>query len=114
MERHASIEPRPGGCFCEALPLEAGAVQHAMVVLVIPFKTLRLVGALGPLQESGPSGTLTFELAERVGVTETTMTYAVGGYRQGGLQELAPVVDTVLAAQLRRLKSFVEKGIPTP
>jgi hypothetical protein len=72
------------------------------------------VGALGPLQESGVSGSLSFDLAERVGGTDLTMTYSVGGYRPGGLETLAPIVDTVLATQLRRLKSFVEKGVPMP
>lgn len=112
--QNLSIALQPGGCFCERLPPLPGGVQHAMVVLVMPYKTLRLVGALGPLQESGVSGSLTFELAERVGGTDVTMTYSVGGYRQGGLEALAPIVDTVLATQLRRLKSFVEKGVPTP
>jgi hypothetical protein len=110
-----SIALQPGGCFCERLPpLPLGGVQHATVVLVIPNKTLRLVGALGPLQESAVSGSLTFDLAERAGGTDVTMTYAVGGYRPGGLDTLAPVVDSVLAAQLRRFKGFVEKGVPTP
>lgn len=108
-----SIDLRPGGCFCERLVPEGG-VQHSMVVLVIPNKTVRLSGGLGPLQEAGISGSLTFTLAERIGGTETTMSYSVGGYRQGGLEALAPVVDSVLGGQLRRLKSFVEKGRPTP
>ena len=42
------------------------------------------------------------------------MTYSVGGYRQGGLESLAPLVDSVLGAQLARLKNFAEKGVPTP
>jgi uncharacterized protein YndB with AHSA1/START domain len=108
-----SIDPRPGGCFCEKLA-QQGAVQHAMVVLAIPPKTLRLAGAIGPLQESGVAGSLTFDLAEREGATDVTMTYSVGGYRQGGLQTLAPLVDTVLSTQLSRLKNFVEKGSPAP
>jgi uncharacterized protein YndB with AHSA1/START domain len=108
-----SIDPRPGGCFCEKLA-QQGAVQHGMVVLAIPAKTLRLAGAIGPLQESGVAGSLTLELAEREGATDVAMTYSVGGYRQGGLQALAPLVDTVLGTQLRRLKDFVEKGTPAP
>jgi uncharacterized protein YndB with AHSA1/START domain len=111
--KNLSIEARPGGCFCERLP-DQGGVQHAMVVLVIPGKTLRLVGALGPLQQSGIQGSLTWDLADREGSTEATLTYSVGGYRQGGLQALAPLVDSVLAAQLRRLKNFLEKGTPAP
>jgi uncharacterized protein YndB with AHSA1/START domain len=111
--RNLWIDARPGGCFCERLP-DQGGVQHAMVVLVIPGKTLRLVGGLGPLQDSGLQGSLTFDLADREGGTDVTLTYSVGGYRQGGLQALAPIVDSVLGGQLRRLKSFAEKGTPTP
>ena len=48
-----SIDPRPGGCFCERGMPKQGGVQHAMVVLAIPGKTLRLVGGLGPLQDAG-------------------------------------------------------------
>jgi hypothetical protein len=108
-----SLDARPGGCFCERLVPEGG-VQHATVVLLIPNKTLRLVGGLGPLQEAGVSGSLTFQLAERVGGTDATLNYSVGGSRPGGLETLAPIVDSVLAAQLKRLKSFVEKGTPAP
>jgi len=112
--KNLSINAAPGGCFCEALPPPGGGVQHAMVVLAMPGKTLRMVGSLGPLQESGLVGALTFDLADRGAGTDVTMTYSVGGYRQGGLESLAPVVDSVLGAQLARLKSFVEKGTPTP
>jgi uncharacterized protein YndB with AHSA1/START domain len=111
--KNLTIEPRPGGCFCERLP-DQGGVQHATVVLVIPGKTLRLVGGFGPLQQAGVHGSLTWELADREGSTEATVSYSVGGYGQGGLQALAPVVDSVLGAQLRRLKSVVEKGTPAP
>jgi hypothetical protein len=111
--KNLSIDARPGGCFCERLA-DNGGVQHAMVVLAIPGKTLRLVGGLGPLQDSGLHGSLTWDLADREGGTDATLTYSVGGYRQGGLQALAPVVDAVLSTQLRRLKSFAEKGTPEP
>jgi hypothetical protein len=110
--KNLSIDAVPGGCFCEVLPPPGGGVQHAMVVLAIPGKTLRMVGGLGPLQESGLAGALTFEFADRGTGTDVTMTYSVGGYRQGGLESLAPLVDAVLRAQLARLKSFVEKGVP--
>src|SRR6185436_3288605 len=85
--KNLSIDARPGGCFCEKLA-DQGGVQHAMVVLVIPGKTLRLVGGLGPLQGSGLQGSLTFDLTDREGATDVAMTYSVGGYRQGGLAAL--------------------------
>ena len=107
-----SIDPRPGGCFCEKLP--QGGVQHMTVALLMPGKLLRLTGGLGPLQELGVAGSLTFALARREGATDLTVTYVVGGYRQGGFQALAPPVDAVLGPQLVRFKSFVETGKPTP
>ena len=110
--KNLSIDMRPGGCFCETLK-DQGGVQHGTVVLVIPGKTLRIRGAVGPLQQEGLAGSLTFELADREGGgTDVTMTYSVGGYRQGGVQALAPIVDTVLSGQLRRLKAFAETGTP--
>jgi len=109
--RNLSIEPRPGGCFCERLPRQGG-VAHATVILVMPGQKLRLSGALGPLQEAAVSGTLTWDLVEREGRTEATVTYVVGGYRQGGLQTLAAPIDSVLSLQLQRLKNYVERGTP--
>lgn len=40
------------------------------------------------------------------------MNYNVGGYMPGGFVSLAPVVDGVLAIQVKRLKTFAETGRP--
>jgi hypothetical protein len=69
-----------------------------------------MTGVLGPLQASGLTGTMTWEFQEALGGTNVVETYSVGGYFQGGLQSLAPVVDSVLLGQLMRLKGFVETG----
>ena len=106
-----SIAAKAGGCFCEALPRQ-GSVQHMTVVYAAPGEILRMVGALGPLQESGVTGTLTMALTKSDAGTLITMTYSAGGYYQGGLQALAAPVDQVLGAQLARLKNFVERGSP--
>ncbi len=106
-----SLDARPGGCFCEALP-EKGGVRHLEVVFVSPGKTLRLTGALGPLQGSGLAGSMTWSLQANGDSTTVTMTYSIGGYYQGDLPQMAPVVDSVLGSQLRRLKAFVETGKP--
>ena len=111
--RNLSIDPRPGGCFCERLG-EQGGVQHLSVVFVAPRQRLRLTGGLGPLQDTGVSGSLTWELAGKDAVTEVTVSYVVGGFRPGGLQALASPVDSVLNGQLQRLKNFVEGRAPTP
>jgi uncharacterized protein YndB with AHSA1/START domain len=109
--RNLSIDPRPGGCFCERLG-EQGAIMHLSVVYVAPRQVLRLVGGLGPLQESGVAGSLTWSLAGKGDATEVTLAYVVGGFRPGGLQTLASLVDTVLNSQIQRLKNFVERGTP--
>ena len=56
--KNLSIDPRPGGCFCEKLP-DRGGVEHLRVVYVAPPKLLRLSGGLGPLQGSGVVGSMT-------------------------------------------------------
>jgi uncharacterized protein YndB with AHSA1/START domain len=107
--KNLTIDPRPGGCFCEKLP-NGGGVQHLTVIYVAPGKILRMTGVLGPLQASGLTGTMTWEFQEALGGTNVVETYSVGGYFQGGLQSIAPVVDSVLLGQLMRLKGFVETG----
>lgn len=109
--RRMSIEVRPGGCFCERLE-HRGGVVHGEVVYVAPGKTLRLASALGPLQQEGVAGALTWNLVAEGDGTKLSQTYNVGGYRQGGFADLAPLVDQVLATQLRRLHHFIETGTP--
>jgi hypothetical protein len=106
-----SIEARAGGCFCERLERQ-GSIQHAAVIYAAPGSALRLSGGLGPLQETGVSGSLTFGFVEKDGRTILTMTYAVGGYHPGGLDKIAPLVHSVLSAQLTRLQTFIESGSP--
>jgi hypothetical protein len=105
--RNLTINARPGGCFCERLP-GGGSIRHLEVIFANPGRVMRLTGGLGPLQELAVTGTLTWTLTESGGKTRLEQTYAVGGYRPGGLQDLAPIVDTVLRTQLERLQRFVE------
>lgn len=107
-----SLDPRPGGCFCEKLP-NGGGVEHLRVVYVAPNQALRLVGALGPLQASGLAGSLTFQLAETPSGTRIQVSYVVGGFMEGGFEKMGPIVESVLATQIGRLKLFVETGKPT-
>ena len=102
------LDAKPGGCFCETLP-NGGGIEHAVVVYVDPGRVLRLRGALGPLQQLGVAGSLTWTLEAAGTGTTATVTYAVGGYAAGGLDGLATIVDEVIADQLRRLKSAIEQ-----
>lgn len=106
-----SIDARPGGCFCEALP-SGGGVEHLRVVHVAPGRMLRLSGGLGPLQAFGVAGSLTWTLEEADGATAIEVTYVVGGYMEGGLERIGAPVGAVIGEQLGRLKLLVETGSP--
>jgi hypothetical protein len=97
-----SLQARPGGCWCERLP-DGGFVKHMDVVYAAPGKALRLVGGLGPLQEMGVSGALSFTLeAESADVTRVTLSYVVSGFAPQGFNDIARAVDAVLGEQLAR------------
>jgi uncharacterized protein YndB with AHSA1/START domain len=106
-----SLQPRAGGCWCEKLP-SGGSVEHMQVIFADPGKLLRLQGGLGPMQESGARGSLTWALEEKDGRTTVTWTYDVGGHRAGGLGGFAGPVDGVLTEAIGRLKTYVETGKP--
>jgi uncharacterized protein YndB with AHSA1/START domain len=107
--RNLVLEARAGGCFCEKLE-KGGSVQHARVVFAQPGQTLRLDGALGPLQEMPVTGVLTFALAPDASGTRITMTYRVSGALSMDAAKLAPLVDQVMTAQLERLRGFIKPG----
>jgi len=103
------IEARPQGCFCERLGSGAG-LTHLTVTFVNPGVLLRLSGGLGPLGLMGVAGNMTWEFDESGSATTVTLSYAVGGYLDGGLDSLAAAVDGVLVEQMQRLKAHVEGG----
>lgn len=105
------IDAKAGGCFCEKLD-GGGSVRHMEVVFVKHGKMLRMTGALGPLQSLGVSGSMTILLYSAMEGTAVELTYAVGGYAPGGLQNWASPVDQVLMLQITRLKNFIETGKP--
>lgn len=101
-----TIEARAGGCFCEALA-DGGSVEHMRVVMVMPNRTLRLSGGLGPLQSEGLVGSLTWQLEPAEGGgTRITQTYVVGGNMRMDRAVIAPGVDMVLREQLERLAAL--------
>jgi hypothetical protein len=108
-----SIKPEMQGCFCESLGEQAGVV-HLVVTMVNPTHLLRMTGGLGPLGLMGVDGNMTWEFEDVEGGTRVRFTYAVGGYRVGGLNEIAPAVDFVIGEALGRLKAYVETGNPEP
>ena len=104
-----SIDAKPQGCFCETLGESAGVV-HLTVTMVSPEVLLRLTGGLGPLGLLGAGGNMVWEFADAENGTQVKFTYAVGGYRRGGLEEFATPVDYVIGEALQRLKTYVETG----
>ncbi len=102
-----SIELRSGGCLCEKLK-NGGSVEHLTVVYAAPGVGLRLRGALGPLQAEGVDGTLSWTLKPVQGGTAVVLSYVVGGYIRGGMEQWAPRVDRVLNEQLENLKNYVD------
>jgi uncharacterized protein YndB with AHSA1/START domain len=104
-----SITATLQGCFCEKFGSGAGVV-HLTVSMVSPGVVLRLTGGLGPLGLMGVNGNMTWEFSDTDAGTNVTFTYAVGGYRAGGLDALAEPVDGVIREALARLKAHVETG----
>jgi uncharacterized protein YndB with AHSA1/START domain len=109
--KNLTIDARPGGCFCEKLR-GGGGVRHMTVAFASPGQMLRMTGALGPLQESGIAGSMTWSLTSSATSTKVVLTYSVGGYMQGGFEKIAPMVDGMLGEQLNRFKSYLETGKP--
>ena len=104
-----SIDARPMGCFCENLPGDNGVV-HLVVTSVSGNVMLRLTGGLGPLGLMGVSGNMTWEFFDAGERTRVKFTYAVGGYRPGGLEGVAVPVDYVIGEALGLLKAHVENS----
>ena len=111
--RNLTLDPQVRGCFCEKLGLYAG-IEHASVVYAQPAKTLRMSGALGPLQEFGVTGVMTWQIESAAGGSRITFTYNVGGFADRPLADWAPIVDEVLGGQLQRLTRYVTVGNPEP
>lgn len=112
--RRLRLEPRAGGCWCERWG-DGQSVEHARVVLVMErdgVRTLRAVGGLGPLQEMGVSGVLTFTVAPHANGAKLTMIYRVAGDAGLNLNQLAPLVDMVLMEQFGRLSRYSASGSP--
>ncbi len=101
------IEARPLGCFCEDLGGNNGVV-HLVVTSVSGNSMLRMSGGLGPLGLMGVNGSMTWEFFDAGAGTRVKFTYAVGGYRPGGLDGVAVPVDYVIGEALALLKAHVE------
>ncbi len=105
-----TLDLRPGGCWCEALP--GGGVKHGEVVLVWPERRLIRVDApFGPLQGIGADAVLTMSWADMPNATTRQLkwTFVVNAPGAGAM---AGPVDGVMAEQFGRLAASL--GPVTP
>lgn len=108
-----SLDPVAGGCWCERW--DGGSVEHARVIMVMEHegvRTLRAQGALGPLQDMGVTGILTFVIAPAEDGARISMAYRVTGDSGLSLNALAAPVDSVLMEQFGRLARYAGQGSP--
>ena len=97
-----TIDAVAGGCWCEIW--EGGEVEHGRVLYVAPNQTIRFSSALGPLQDLGVSAVVTFTLSDgsAPGRTIVTLDIKAAGSSLSALDKMAPLVDMVLAEQVKR------------
>lgn len=98
-----SMSLRAGGCFCERLE-KGGGIEHMRVTLVQPGERVVMTGALGPLLYEGVSGVMDLKVEKIAGGAKVTMDYRAAGFANGNAATLAPLVDKVLAEQIRRYR----------
>lgn len=114
------LDAQATGCFCEKLPRPKdapedqrnGSIEHMHIVYAEPNRVLRLTGGLGPLQSEAVHGTLTMTFKAVPGGTRILWEYVVGGYMRYKTDKIGPVVDKVMAEQIRRLGAKL--GSKTP
>lgn len=98
-----------GACFCETLP-KGGGVEHMRVAVVQPNERIVLTGSLGPVLFEGAAGVMDVTFERIAGGTRVTMNYRAAGFARGDADKMAPLVEKVLAEQLKRYRSFAARG----
>ncbi|MDZ4867052.1 MAG: ATPase [Alphaproteobacteria bacterium] len=109
--KNLTIETKPGGCWCEALP-DGGFVKHMEVIHAAPGSMLVFSGGLGPLQFMGVAGSMTVSFKPGKGVTTVTLRYDVGGRDDKNFEGISKGVDGVIAEQFARYANFASNGKP--
>jgi len=100
---------QPGACMCEANP-KGGGVEHMRVAVVMPGERIVMTGSLGPLLYEAAAGVMDVKFERIAGGTKVTMNYRAAGFAKGNADKLAPIVDSVLAEQMKRYRAFAAKG----
>ena len=107
-----SIQMRQGGCWCESLE-GGGGIEHMRVAYLKPGEQIVFTGSLGPLLYEATSGVMSVKVEPIAGGSKLTMNYRVAGFAKGGGAQMAPLVDQVLAEQMKRFRSYAA-GAPKP
>lgn len=101
---------QPGGCFCETIPKSGGGVEHMRVAVVMPGERVVMTGSLGPVLYEAASGVMDVKFERIAGGAKVTMNYRAAGFAKGDAAKMAPLVDAVLAEQLKRFRTYAAKG----
>jgi len=109
--KNLTIETKPGGCWCEALP-NGGFAKHMEVIHAAPGGMLVFSGGLGPLQFMGVAGSMTVSFKPGEGTTTVTLRYDVGGRDDKNFEDISKGVDGVIAEQFARYAKFAATGKP--
>lgn len=104
--RNLSLNLAPGGCFCERFPKTGGGIEHMRVTYVDPGKRAVFSGPLGPLLYEATAGVMDVQVKTAAGGSQLILNYRAAGFFKGGAEKLAPLVDQVLAEQMKRLRTY--------
>ncbi len=103
-----TLQLAPDGCFCETIP-PGGGIEHMRVTYVEPGKRVVLTGSLGPLLYEATTGVMDVQVKSTAGGSQLVLDYRAAGFFKGGAEKLAPLVDQVLAEQMKRYRAYVSK-----
>lgn len=102
-----TLDLRPGGCWCEALP--GGGVKHGEVLLVWPERRqVRFEAPFGPLQSMGADAILTVTWADAEGGAARLLkwTFVVRGAEVGVLADpVHGVMQEAFAGLVRHIEA---------
>jgi hypothetical protein len=100
-----TVQMRHGGCWCETLE-GGGGIEHMRVTFLKPGEQVVFTGSLGPLLYEATSGVMHVKVDPIAGGSKITLNYRAAGFANGGGAKMAPLVDKVLADQMKRFRAY--------
>jgi len=89
---------------------KGGGVEHMRVAVVMPNERIVMTGSLGPLLYEAASGVMDVKFDKIAGGTKVTLNYRAAGFANANADKMAPLVDSVLADQMKRFRAFAARG----